>query len=49
MNGKGLYKLPNGAIYKGNFKENKRTGKGVYTFPKNDLNCISYQGDFLNG
>jgi len=33
MNGKGTEKLPNGGIYVGEFKNDKKHGTGVLTYP----------------
>jgi hypothetical protein len=33
MEGHGVYKYANGAVYSGEWKNNKHHGKGVYEFP----------------
>jgi hypothetical protein len=32
--GPGDHVFPDGGMYSGNWKENKRNGKGVYTYPR---------------
>ncbi|XP_069091210.1 MORN repeat-containing protein 2 isoform X3 [Pleurodeles waltl] len=42
MNGTGRLEHPSGAVYEGEFKDNKFHGRGTYTFP----NGAKYMGNF---
>ena len=45
MNGKGLYKWPEGSQFEGEYKDNLREGKGKFTWK----NGICFEGYFSNG
>jgi hypothetical protein len=44
----GIYNYPNGAQYKGTFKNDEFDGKGIYSY-ESDRNEIQYEGEFKNG
>lgn len=44
MHGKGEYVFPNGNSYKGEFKNDKRDGYGIYKWQN-----MYYEGDWENG
>lgn len=44
MDGKGIYRWANGAVYDGDWVNNERTGKGKYIWANGDV----YNGDWVN-
>jgi clan AA aspartic protease (TIGR02281 family) len=48
-NGRGLYTLPNGEKYDGEFVDNKRTGQGTYTWPDGRKYVGQFQNDRPSG
>lgn len=37
MHGNGTYYYPDGAVYKGEWKDNQHNGQGVYEFPNGTI------------
>lgn len=46
--GRGTSLYPNDDIYEGDYKNGIRTGKGVYTYIKQDQPSDKFDGDFVN-
>ena len=45
MEGRGVYRFPDGAVYTGRMKDDAFNGTGVFTWPDGRV----YQGPFRNG
>lgn len=43
-----MISIRDGSEYNGNLDDGKKTGKGVFKFPKDDPFCSVYEGEFLN-
>lgn len=49
FNGFGIYIFTNGQKYEGNFKDDIRTGKGIFTFKSGDVYTGNWDNDKING
>ena len=49
MHGNGTYTWADGAVYDGEWKDNKRNGKGTNTWPDGDVHEGEYKDDKMNG
>ena len=46
MHGKGIFTWPDGRRYEGNYKDDKKSGFGIYTWKKEGK---KYEGEWQNG
>lgn len=50
MHGKGVYRYSEGDVYSGEWREDKRHGKGTVTYVSSKGSVVEkYEGDWVNG